>query len=171
MKLWRLGAAGLLLSSMLACGEGEDEPAATVPASAFQPMPESGYRVQWGVPSVPCALKTGVTVPVSVVVKNIGDQAWPDIPSSDQGKGRGAVRLCYRWWKAGDDKTPAIDYGRPRGDLNAPLPPGTEATLTVPVDAPPTPGDYVLQLELVAELVHWFQDRGAAKLLVPVTVS
>jgi hypothetical protein len=169
MRLLRFTAAGLLLS-MAACG-GEDEPAPAASAAAFQPMRDGGYRVEWGVPSVPCSLKTGVSVPVSVVVKNVGDQRWPDVPASDQGMGRGAVRLCYRWWKAGNDKVPAIDYGRPRGDLKAPLEPGNQATLTVTVDAPPTPGDYILQLELVAELVHWFQDRGAARLMVPVTVS
>lgn len=169
MRRWRSGVVCLLLGTSVACGGGEEPK--SEPQSTFKPMPDSGYRVQWGAPSVPCTLKAGVSVPVSVVAKNIGDQQWPDIATSDQGKGRGAVRLAYRWWKTGDEKAPAIDYNLARGDLQAPLAPGKDAPLTVLVEAPPAAGSYVLQLELVAELVHWFQDQGAAKLLVPVTVS
>lgn len=175
MKLWRLGATFALLVSTVACC-GEDEPqaqpsAAAAPERPFQPMPQSGYRVEWGTPRVPGSWKAGESLPVDLVVKNIGDQTWPDIPSSDQGKGRGAVRLTYRWWKSAGDKAPLVDYDLARGDLYAPVPPGGTADLTVMVVAPPKPGAYVLQLELVAELVQWFQDQGAAKLMVPVTVS
>jgi hypothetical protein len=58
-----------------------------------------------------------------------------------------------------------------RGDLPGPVPPGKTATLTVAVEAPPAPGSYLLQLDLVEELVVWFEYRGAAKLLVPVAVD
>jgi hypothetical protein len=183
MRLWQPGAVCLLLATAVGCcGDREAEqakdateaaqpPGVPPPGDAFRPMTDSGYRVKWGAPSVPCSLKPGVSVPVSVVVKNVSDQTWPDIPTSDQGKGRGAVRLVYRWWKSPGDKEPLIDYGAPRGDLSGPVSPGGDATLTVTVEAPPQAGSYVLQLELVAELVHWFADRGADKLLVPVSVS
>lgn len=171
MKPWRPCAAALLLASTLACSEVEEPAPKAAPHTAFPPLTASGYRVEWGVPSVPCILKAGTSVPVSVVVKNIGDGSWPDIPSADPATGRGAVRLGYRWWSEGDAKRLVADYAAQRGDLRAPLGPGGSATMTALVTAPSAPGTYLLQLDLVEELVVWFESRGAAKLMVPVTVN
>lgn len=159
----------LAVLGLLGCSHEEDEPASTPAPVDVQPMPASGHRVEWGTPGVPCTMKAGSTVAVAVVVTNAGDQTWRDIPNSQEGKG--AVRLGYRWWAAGNAKTPAVDYGHARGDLAAPLPPGGSAPMTVKVVAPAAPGAYLLQLDLVEELVVWFEVRGANRLVVPVTVG
>src|SRR5437773_120908 len=122
MRLIEHFALCLGVASMAACGRGGNELKAQPPPEAvarFAPMSDTGYRVQWGVPGVPCNLKIGTSLPVSVVVTNVGDQVWRDIPSSD--KGRGAVRLAYRWWKVSQLNVPAVDYNQARGDLSAPL--------------------------------------------------
>ena len=162
----------LVLAGMLGCGDEQDEeagkPAPPAPGDV-QPMPASGHTVQWSTPGVPCEMKAGSTVAVSVIARNVGDHVWRDIPSSDNG--RGAVRLGYRWWASGPGKLPVIDYSLTRGDLRAPVPPGSSATLTIEVVAPAAPGSYLLQLDLVEELITWFENTGAVKLMVPVTVS
>jgi hypothetical protein len=43
--------------------------------------------------------------------------------------------------------------------------------MAVEVVAPSEPGSYFLQLDLCQELFAWFETRGAARLVVPVTVS
>jgi hypothetical protein len=43
--------------------------------------------------------------------------------------------------------------------------------MAIEVNAPAEPGDYKLQLDLLQELVSWFEPHGAQKLLVPVKVG
>jgi hypothetical protein len=176
MSMRRLTRVTLGLALVAALGCGTDEPQgeeATAPAPPkpedVQPMPPMGHVVDWGTPSVPCQVKAGSTVPVSIIVRNAGDQVWRDMANSD--KGRGAVRLGARWWPASPAKVPLIDYTAARGDLSGPVPPGGSATLTVVVAAPTTPGSYMLQLDLVEEMIVWFEHVGAVKVMVPVTVS
>ena len=163
-------ALGAVAVAAFACAESEEEAGSWEPAP-FKAMSSSGYRAAWGKPEVPPLVKAGATVPVTVTVTNAGDQTWVDIPNSDGGTGRGAVRLAYQWWKAKDDAAPFIADDKTRADLTDPLEPGESATLTIMVKAPPSPGRYQLQLELVAELVHWFRDQGATPLFVPVVVG
>jgi hypothetical protein len=164
---------GLVLVGALGCGSDEsDGEAGKTPATQPQdvePMPHTGHVIAWGTPGVPCQIKAGSIVPVSVIVTNGGDQVWRDVASS--GTGRGAVRLGARWWHASPAKAPLIDYTAARGDLSGPVSPGGSARLTVDVVAPTAPGSYMLQLDLVEELVVWFEYVGAAKLMVPVTVT
>jgi hypothetical protein len=132
-------------------------------------MPATGHRVEWGPVRAACTMKAGSKQPVAVVVRNAGDQFWSSLSSTRTG--RGAVRLGYRWWSPKDPRRPVTDYGEERGDLRQTLGPGGSVTMTVMVATPSTPGSYQLQLDLVEELVSWFEGRGAAKLMVPVTVD
>lgn len=170
MLLRRLTRVPLCLAVLAVTGCcSDDKPAATggLPAEG-KAMPASGFRVEWGVPGAPCTMKAGSTVAVGIVVKNVSDQTWRDYASTE--KGKHAVRLGYRWWDSADKKV-VVDYTRFRGELRTPLAPDKTATMAVAVVAPPTPGEYVLQLDLVEELVAWFEDRGAPKVRVPVTVN
>ena len=141
-------------------------------AAAPSPLPGSAFRVQWGSADVPKKMTAGRSASVVVNMKNAGDAVWPDPKMGHAlGNGIGAVRLAYRWWHAGSPPTLLADYGHGRADLAGPLAPGAAATLTIAVDPPSQPGSYLLQLELVQELVNWFEDRGAATLKVPVQVN
>ena len=80
------------------------------------------------------------------------------------------MRLAYRWWKTSDDKT-APSYTIDRGDFLRPVAPGDSAAITVAVTAPAEPGSYRLQLDLVQEMVAWFEDKGAPRLVIPVRVT
>jgi hypothetical protein len=171
----RVLAVILLALAALACGgeESEDGPAgnATAPPS-FLPLAETAFSVEWGVPGVPAAVPAGSNFAVGVRVKNTGDQAWMDPWNSDPARyAAGAVRLGYRWWKAGDSSKPYSDYAAERGELLRSVMPGHATVIAMEVTAPPDPGDYRLQFDLVQELVSWFEPHGAAKLFVPVKVG
>jgi hypothetical protein len=107
-----------------------------------------------------------------VLVTNAGDAVWPS-PRLADGRilAAGAVRLGYRWWKASDHTKPYIDYPPTRADLPAPVAPWQTALLAVEVVAPSEAADYELQLDLVQEVVAWFETKGAPRLLVPVRVT
>lgn len=164
-------ALGLVLLTAFGCADVEEPPAVeAVPPKVEDPpaMAGTGHQVEWGTPGVPCEMKAGSKQPVSVTVKNVGDQYW--YAASSTATGRGAIRLSARWWSPRDSKVPVIEYDR-RADLKTNLGPQQTATLTVEVTAPATPGSYRLQFDLVEEMVVWFENKGAARLMVPVVVK
>ncbi len=132
------------------------------------PLPDSAFKVEWGAATIPPSLKPGEKVVVSVTFKNASTQTWPDSKTAG-GKppGSGAVRLSYRWWPP---SSPLATPYTVRADLTTPLKPGASATLPIAVIAPNAPGDYRLQFDLVDELVAWFEEKGASKLIEPVAV-
>jgi hypothetical protein len=152
-------------------GPAAQESTATQPTPPpGRPLPDSAFRVNWGKHNVPSTLAAGATVRVNITVRNDSDTTWPDPRTADASEtGAYAVRLSYRWLHETDD-TPAQD-DQSRLDLPAPLAPGESVTLTVPVTVPGRTGRYRLQFDLVQELVAWFEAKGAARLIVPVTVQ
>jgi len=92
-------------------------------------------------------------------VRNRGTRLWPwdrlGVPE---------VRVSYRWW------TPAGELEVGDG-LRTPfphaVPPGEQAIVLVDVAAPPRPGLWVLELDLVHEHVRWF----GCSLRIPVEVT
>src|SRR5262245_31286710 len=82
----RLLAAILLAVAALACGGEESDDgadASATPPPSMVPLPETAFRVEWGVPGVPASVPAGSTFAVGVRVKNTGDQAWMDPRNSD----------------------------------------------------------------------------------------
>jgi acyl dehydratase len=165
--------ASLLLLPLAACGKNaeKDEAAPAAAVAVLRPLPETGYKVEWGKVEVPTPVAAGKTVPVKVTLKNAGDQIWPDKATGDPGQtGANAVRLAWRLLPP-PGPTDGEGYSSKRVDLPQPLPPGQSVTLTAEVKAPDQPGDYEIQLDLVQELVTWFERKGAPKLIVKLKVA
>jgi len=165
---------GLLcaMACVTACTGSEAKPEPPGPGKPVaEPLRDSGFRPEWGIPAVPTRVGAGQRFPAAVLVTNGGDQTWlPARYSDGRVLAAGAVRLGYRWWKGSDHNTPYTEYAG-RGELNAPVGPWQTALVAVEVVAPDRPADYELQLDLVQELVAWFATRGAATLFVPVRVT
>ncbi len=176
----RVIVIGCLLALTLAgCGRrrvertSEGAPTAASPApppDAQKRSASASYSLQWVSNNVPPTMSRGATVPVQVSVKNTGDWAWPDPKTANPSDPSGAysVRLGYDWKKARAG-TPQVAPAR--GDLATSIPPGGTATFTIDVTAPKEAGAYDLELDLVEELVTWFNAKGSSKLRVPVTVK
>jgi hypothetical protein len=169
-----LGAAGVLIVGFLASDLATRLPAlrrSWESASTTRERGDSFYRVQWKGVRLPSELPAGKTIHVEVAFRNIGTDTWPDVVTGDPVRrdGTGAVRLSYRFWRADVDQT-VTEYTT-RFDLPKSL--GSQKELVLPVDVqlPAEPGRYRLQVDLVHELVSWFEQRGAEKLLVPLTVG
>ncbi len=144
--------------------------AARAEAPRVQARPPSFYRVAWGDVALPAALPAGGRARLLVSFENAGSETWPDPQMADPvtHSPRGAVRLGYRWL---DAQGGVVSDYQSRSDLPRPLRPGESISLPMEVVMPAAPGRYRLQLDLVHELVTWFEARGAARRELPVTVQ
>ena len=156
---------GILLA---ACSPSENAP--TNPNSpagpvSSSPLPDAAYKASLTPVNPPPTLHAGETAAINVKVKNVGNGTWPA-----QGQGpKYKVDLANHWLDSkgaaevvGDDGRVALPH-----DLKA----GEEVELVLPVKAPNTPGDYVLELDMVHEDVTWFKNKGSQTTKVNIKIQ
>jgi tRNA (mo5U34)-methyltransferase len=101
-----------------------------------------------------------------VTVENIGAAVWR--ARGEAGTGRGAVRLGSHLLRA-DETEVAWDFAF--AALPQDLAPGERAELTLAIEVPGQPGDYVVELDLVLEGIGWFGESGGSTLRLPLAVD
>jgi len=104
------------------------------------------YGATYSVP-VPSTMKAGQLLTMKVIVTNTGTREW----KRDLCATKTAFRLSYHW--AGG---PAPFYEGERTPVTKTVKPGEKDTLTLAIQAPPAPGNYTLQLDMIEEGVTWF---------------
>jgi hypothetical protein len=122
------------------------------------------YSVQWNGHTTP-DFDAGQTLSAVVAFENTSDFTWSET-------GPNPVRISYHW-HPGDcaENNPATIYGL-RTPLGLDLTPGSYfTTFAVDVQAPPTPGTWCLQYDVVRELVTWFSWQGGAVMKTTVAVN
>lgn len=106
------------------------------------------YDVEWQQPAVAPQppVEVDSTFFIETAVRNASNDTWPAVTPT-------RVALSYRW-KTLDDQVVVENGVRtyPAGDI----PPGEVFRAHQEVKAPGEPGTYVLELDLVYELVSWF---------------
>lgn len=94
----------------------------------------------------------GATLDLRLVAVNTGGAVWlartPDY--------RGAVRLGWRWFENEEHVATPLE----RVDLDHPVFPGERYAFEVSLAVPSRPGEYELEVGLVAELITWFSHAG-----------
>jgi hypothetical protein len=135
------------------------------PAPVRLPLPEQGYRAAISVPSPPAALQSRQSATVRVIVKN--DSSYPWLARERTG-GPYQVSLANHWLDH-DGKLIIHDDGR--AALLRELKPGEQVELNLVVNAPKTPGDYLLELDMLQEGVSWFGLKGSPTLRLPVRIE
>lgn len=98
----------------------------------------------------PGALQSGQTIELECTVENLGSSYLVSLPPYP-------VHLSYKWLDP-QSQQPLPDSEGLRTQLPDALPPRTPQTLKIQVQAPPTPGLYLLRLTAVQEYVAWFDD-------------
>jgi hypothetical protein len=107
-------------------------------------------------------IRAGSKGKVEFYTRNTGTAVWlSNTPSP-----AGSIALGYSWRDAN-----AKEVKTGRIFLEYPVYPGTDYTFTGAIYAPDRPGNYVLSLELVSELIAWFHDVGVKPVNVSLTVS
>ncbi|PYQ27682.1 MAG: hypothetical protein DMF56_18910 [Acidobacteria bacterium] len=126
-------------------------------------------KIQWKPLVLPPRIAHGMTLSLGVEVRNAGDELWPAAESTPAyRRGQFSVRISHRWCGAHGIDCPGF---LSRFNLTASLPPEQWQTIPAVITAPPSAGDYELQFDAVQEMVGWFGNTGARRLLVPVHVE
>ena len=105
------------------------------------------------------ACRAGEELSFGVRVENAGLARW-----SAQGAGadgRGAIHLGAHLLRADEEE---IDWDFGRAELPRDLEPGDAARVELVVRAPEEAGDYIIEFDMVAEHVAWFEDFGSGTL-------
>jgi len=92
-------------------------------------------------------------------IQNAGQTRWPARGEDETGKG--AVQLGAHLLRS-DEEELSWDYGR--GDLPHDLEPGKVEHISIALIAPADPGQYVIEFDMVAEHIAWFEDFGSGTL-------
>jgi hypothetical protein len=118
-------------------------------------LPPEATRANLSCANAPASLVAGGRVRLDVLVRNTGAADWPAVGDE---AGRGAVVLRDRWLKTNgsvvndEDASSRIPFD---------MEPGDTAGLSLNVNAPNEPGEYVLELDVVQEGVARFGARGS----------
>jgi phosphatidylserine/phosphatidylglycerophosphate/cardiolipin synthase-like enzyme len=97
--------------------------------------------------SVPTVILPGQTATASIILDNTGTSTWD--PAANFFLGSQNPENNWTW-------------GLARVALDHPVAPGEQKTFTFTITAPPAPGDYPFQWQMVQEHVEWFGDLTPA---------
>jgi tRNA (mo5U34)-methyltransferase len=114
----------------------------------------------------PLTCSAGAELSFKLQVENVGRATWP--AAGEPVSGKGAVYLGSHLLLAAEDEV-EWDYGRAL--LPHDLPPGATAEIEFRVRAPRLPGNYIVEFDLVAEHITWFEDHGSGTLRHKLTVE
>jgi hypothetical protein len=116
--------------------------------------------------AAPTRASPGGWFAIRVRIDNEGLALWP--AHGEGASDAGAVKLGAHLLRT-DGEEVFWDYGR--AALPRDLGPGESVELTIDLRAPTTAGDYVVELDLVAEQRTWFEDHGAGTARQPLSVG
>ena len=119
------------------------------------------FAARWESCAAPARVKPGAVFRVPVALANTSREAWPD-------RGGARVRLAFHWRTLAGE---SVVWDGERTELGAPLAAGARLALEQRVEAPKTPGRYVLEFDPVFERVAWFSERGVAPCRVEIEVG
>jgi hypothetical protein len=129
------------------------------------PLPDNAYKAQLVLAEPLSKLSPGQKQEIKVRVTNKSDALW--IVYGTEGL-KYRVAVGDSWL---DNKGQLLTSMDGRIGLPANLNPGESVVVPLLITAPAKPGDYILQLDLVQELVTWFADKGSETLKVSVKVE
>jgi len=130
-----------------------------------EPLPDSAFKAELTLTEQPSTVTAGSTYSIRVRVKNQSDTTWPAWISAS---GTYPVYLGNHWRNR---KGNLIVFDGGRANLPRHLQPSEEVEIELSVTSPPNPGSYILELDMVQELVSWFADKGSVTTKAPVKVA
>lgn len=129
------------------------------------PLPEDDFRAGLRAVEVPARVASKARVKIRVALRNDGHTVWL---ARERGLSPFQLNAANHWLDA-EGRVVTNDDGR--GALPRDLRPGEEAEVTFDINAPPRPGDYILEIDMLQEGVSWFALKGSKALRVPVKVE
>lgn len=119
------------------------------------------FRQKISMKSPLTAMKPGQVATTAVTITNTSNENWPS-------GGAYPVHLAYHWI---DQSQNVVVWDGERTVLPKDLNAGDSINVQASIKAPDQPGEYVLRMTMLQELVAWFDDKGAKPLTQPVTIK
>ncbi|MBV9927091.1 MAG: methyltransferase domain-containing protein [Acidobacteria bacterium] len=148
----------------LLCKKVADAPerrASSVPDTRKPSAPSARMSFPEGWPE---EVAPGAKISARLRVENAGDTLWLTGPAERAGSCMLGVRVC-------DEAGVLVLERHGTPPLPRALAPGESATLKFELRAPHAPGLYTLKLDMVAQHVCWFEERGSIPLKVQFRVA
>ncbi|HWW77104.1 MAG TPA: methyltransferase domain-containing protein, partial [Pyrinomonadaceae bacterium] len=139
----------------------EGRPASAVPDSRNPSAPAARMSFPEGWPD---EVEGGVVTTRTLLVENAGDTLWLVGPAERAGSCMLGVRLY-------DEAGALVSERHGTPPLPRALAPGEAASVRFELKAPQLPGLYTLKLDVVAQHVCWFEQRGSRPLTLQFRVS
>ena len=118
-------------------------------------LPDDGMTAELSVADPPQLLRAGQQVKVQVSVKNLSRSVWF---ASDRSNGAFRVAVGNHWLDQ-NGNTVVNDDGR--GPINDDVRPGETGSVSLTVNAPRRPGEYLLEVDMLQEGASWFGLKGS----------
>ena len=96
----------------------------------------------------------GAQLKFHIRATNDGRTSWPVTGGAE---GKGIVRLGAHLLRGDEEE---VEWDWARASLPGDVSPGESGDVELVAQAPATPGDYVIEFDMVAEHVTWFEDYG-----------
>lgn len=176
MKLPRLSVAIAAILLWLSACANEPGPESTgpnrgnagqAPVSSATPLPDSAFKAQLSVMNPPKSMKAGQEEIINVLIKNASNITWPS--HGRPGDGFYQVNLGNTWLDRNAQKVESRNYIR--SGLPGDVKPGEQVEVPLKIIAPESAGDYILELDMVQEMVDWFGAKGSQTLRLGVKVE
>ncbi len=133
------------------------------------PLPDRAFRAELAFKDAPAKLRAGQKETVVVRVKNASDVFWwARGGETNFNNGNQFYIAVGNAWLQEDGKLATNMDGRM--GLPKDLRPGEEVEVALLISAPTTPGNYILEVDLVQEQVSWFHEKGSPTARTNVTV-
>ena len=173
---WML--SGILLVLSISCHQQSPTGVQTGPSANRQSTPQvdepaalpaNAFKAQITLVDAPQKMRAGEKQTVRLRIKNNSDVMWFARGGRVNKRPDNKFYLAAgnRWLKTDGSLLTNMDgrYGLPRD-----LAPGEEAEVPLGITAPKTPGDYVLEIDVIQEGVAWFAEKGSPTAKTNITV-
>jgi hypothetical protein len=135
------------------------------PARVLAPLPAELFRAEIRAIDCPSYLRASQPAMIRVALRNASPGVWP---ARERAVASFQINVGNHWLDS-SGQTVVNDDGR--ATLLQDLLPGQEAEFSFTINAPSSPGQYVLEIDALQENVSWFGLKGSKTLRLPVLVE
>jgi hypothetical protein len=140
-------------------------PNSPITTAAVEPLADDAYSAELSMNDAPARLKHGEKLFLNVNVKNASSFIWPARGSDD---GRFFIRLANAWF---DNHNNLVNNMDGRSNLPYDMWPGETVEIPLTTTTPASPGEYILEIDMVQEGVTFFKAKGSPVLRFKILVE